>query len=46
MLMEDENDSGWGEGGADMLLVWEEQLAWSSDKYTDLGLSSFSIPVR
>ena len=28
MLMEDENVSGCGEGGADMLLVWEEQEAW------------------
>lgn len=32
MLMEDENVSGCGEEGADMLLVWEEQEAWSSDK--------------
>ena len=27
MLMEDENASGWGEGGADMELVWDEQEA-------------------
>lgn len=46
MLMEDENASGWGEGGADMELVWDEQDAWSSDRYTDLGLSIFSSPLR
>ena len=46
MLMEGGRESGWGEGGADMLVVWEEHEAWSSDRYTDLGESSFSREGR
>ena len=33
------SESGCGEGGADRLVVCDEQDVWSSDRYTDLGLS-------
>ena len=46
MLMDDGKFSGCGDGGADMLVVCDEQEAWSSDRYTDLGESIFSMPGR
>ena len=46
ILMDDGKFSGCGEGGADMLVVCDEQEAWSSDRYTDLGESIFSMPGR